>query len=96
MAEKEPLFGPLMRRSVAGLRISLPVGFLRAIGCVVFPIGLLWVVIDRERRSLQDIVFRTRVLYSRPANDTGVRVPSSFWNASMVSTCRSVCGRGTL
>jgi uncharacterized RDD family membrane protein YckC len=40
---------------------------LRAIGCVLFPIGLLWVVIDRQRRSLQDIVFRTRVVYSRPA-----------------------------
>ena len=48
-------------------RIGLPVGFLRAIGCVVFPIGLLWVVVDRKRRSLQDIVFRTRVVYSRPA-----------------------------
>ncbi len=47
-------------------RVSLPVGLLRAIGCVVFPIGLLWVVIDRRRRSLQDIVFRTRVVYSRP------------------------------
>jgi hypothetical protein len=44
----------------------LPVGLLRAIGCVVFPIGLLWAVIDRRRRSLQDIVFRTRVIYSRP------------------------------
>jgi uncharacterized RDD family membrane protein YckC len=47
-------------------RVSLPVGLLRAIGCVLFPIGLLWVVIDRQRRSLQDIVFRTRVVYSRP------------------------------
>jgi uncharacterized RDD family membrane protein YckC len=47
-------------------RVRLPVGLLRAIGCVVFPIGLLWAVIDRRRRSLQDIVFRTRVIYSRP------------------------------
>jgi uncharacterized RDD family membrane protein YckC len=47
-------------------RVSLHVGLLRAIGCVVFPIGLLWVVIDRRRRSLQDVVFRTRVVYSRP------------------------------
>lgn len=46
-------------------RVSLPVGLLRAIACVVFPIGLLWVVIDQRRRSLQDIVFRTRVVYSR-------------------------------
>jgi uncharacterized RDD family membrane protein YckC len=47
-------------------RVRLPVGLLRASACVVFPIGLLWVVIDRQRRSLQDIVFRTRVVYSRP------------------------------
>jgi uncharacterized RDD family membrane protein YckC len=44
-------------------RVSLLVGLLRAICCVLFPIGLLWVVIDRQRRSLQDIVFRTRVVY---------------------------------
>ena len=47
-------------------RVRLPIGLLRGICCVVFPIGLLWVVIDRQRRSLQDIVFRTRVVYSRP------------------------------
>jgi uncharacterized RDD family membrane protein YckC len=44
-------------------RVSLPVGLLRAICCVLFPIGLLWAVIDPQRRSLQDIVFRTRVVY---------------------------------
>ena len=48
-------------------RVSLVVGLLRAIGCVLFPIGLLWVMIDSRRRSLQDIVFRTRVVYSRPS-----------------------------
>ena len=58
---------PVLRAADAAQRIGLPVGFLRAIGCVVFPIGLLWVVVDRKRRSLQDIVFRTRVVYSRPA-----------------------------
>jgi uncharacterized RDD family membrane protein YckC len=47
-------------------RVGLPVGLLRAIGCVLFPIGLLWVVVDRRRRSLQDIAFRTHVVYSRP------------------------------
>lgn len=47
-------------------RVGLPVGLMRAVCCVVFPIGLLWVVVDRRRRSLQDIVFRTHVVYSRP------------------------------
>jgi uncharacterized RDD family membrane protein YckC len=48
-------------------RVRLFVGVLRAVGCVFFPIGLLWVVIDSRRRSLQDIVLRTRVVYSRPS-----------------------------
>ena len=49
-------------------RVSLLVGLLRAVGCVFFPIGLLWVVIDSRRRSLQDIVLRARrVVYSRPS-----------------------------
>jgi uncharacterized RDD family membrane protein YckC len=48
-------------------RVSLPVGVLRAICCVLFPIGLLWVAVDRQRRSLQDIVFRTQVIYSKAA-----------------------------
>ena len=48
-------------------RVRLVIALLRAIGCVLFPIGLLWVVIDRRRQSLQDIVFRTQVVYSRPA-----------------------------
>jgi uncharacterized RDD family membrane protein YckC len=36
---------------------------LRAILCVVFPIGLLWVAVDPARRSLQDRVLATRVTY---------------------------------
>jgi uncharacterized RDD family membrane protein YckC len=47
-------------------RVGPLVGLIRAITCVLFPIGLLWVAVDRNRRSLQDIVFRTRVYYSRP------------------------------
>lgn len=48
-------------------RVSLLVGLLRAICCVLFPIGLLWVAVDRRRRSLQDIFFRTRVVYLKGA-----------------------------
>ncbi len=47
-------------------RVTLSVAFLRAVGCVIFPVGLLWAIVDRKRRSLHDIVFRTRVVYSRP------------------------------
>ena len=50
-----------------GGRVHPLAALLRAIGCVVFPIGLPWVVVDKRRRSLHDIVFRTRVVYSRPS-----------------------------
>ena len=44
------------------------VGFLRALAravlCVAFPIGLLWCAVDPARRSLQDLVLRTSVVYN--------------------------------
>jgi uncharacterized RDD family membrane protein YckC len=45
-------------------RVAPVVAVLRAVACVVFPVGLFWVVVDKRRRSLQDIVFRTRVVYA--------------------------------
>lgn len=58
---------------VMGLRVvgrrgdRLPVAraALRAVACVVFPIGLAWVAVDSRRRSVQDVVLRTRVVYVR-------------------------------
>lgn len=44
-------------------RLRWVVAFGRAWLCVVFPFGLMWAVLDRRRRSVQDIVFRTRVVY---------------------------------
>ncbi|MDJ0394737.1 RDD family protein [Rhodococcus sp. G-MC3] len=40
-----------------------PLAALRAVLCVLFAFGLLWVAVDRRRRSLQDIVLRTSVVY---------------------------------
>lgn len=37
--------------------------FLRAVFCVFFPIGLFWVVVSPNRRSVQDLVLRTIVVY---------------------------------
>lgn len=45
-----------------------PVAVLRAILCVVFAFGLLWVAVDGRRRSLQDIVLRTAVVYDWQPN----------------------------
>ena len=47
---------------------------LRALACVLFPVGLLWSGISATRRSLQDFVVRTVVVYDvRP--DVGVTIP---------------------
>ncbi|WP_089244746.1 RDD family protein [Rhodococcoides kyotonense] len=51
-----------------------PVAALRAFLCVVFGFGLLWVAVDRQRRSLQDIVLRTSVVYDWQSN-TGMVDP---------------------
>jgi uncharacterized RDD family membrane protein YckC len=41
-----------------------PVGALvRAILCVLFPIGLFWIVLSRENRSVQDVLLRSSVVY---------------------------------
>jgi len=46
-------------------RVRPVVAVLRAVGCVLFPIGLAWVAVDRRRRSVQDILLGTRVIYVR-------------------------------
>jgi RDD family len=50
-------------------RLSAVPALLRAVACVVFPVGLAWVAVDRQRRSLQDLIFGSRVVYvSRPSS----------------------------
>ncbi len=46
-------------------RLAPAVALLRAVACVFFPFGLLWVAVDSQRRSLQDIALGTRVVYVR-------------------------------
>ena len=46
-------------------RVRLPVAFVRALLCVFFSVGLVWVAVDRRRRSVADLLVRTRVVYSR-------------------------------
>ena len=57
-------------KHLLGLRVVGPFGRLRLGGalvrstlCVVFPIGVFWVAVSRENRSLQDVVLRTSVVY---------------------------------
>jgi uncharacterized RDD family membrane protein YckC len=46
-----------------GERLHLPGALVRAVCCALLPIGLLWCVLSRENRSLQDVVLRTSVVY---------------------------------
>jgi uncharacterized RDD family membrane protein YckC len=48
-----------MRRELLGWTRA----FLRAVACVLWPLGLLWSGISAARSSLQDILFRTVVVY---------------------------------
>jgi len=48
---------------ITGERVGWPIAALRAISYVVFPLGLLWSGISTSNRSLQDLVFRTAVVY---------------------------------
>ncbi|HEY5151115.1 MAG TPA: RDD family protein [Mycobacterium sp.] len=54
-------------------RLGVAVAIVRAVACVLFPIGLLWVAFDRQRRSIQDIALGSRVGYDRPSQVAPVR-----------------------
>ncbi|NMM90012.1 hypothetical protein B2J88_37710 [Rhodococcus sp. SRB_17] len=43
--------------------IRWPLALIRAVLCTLFAFGLLWAAVDKRRRSLQDIVLRTAVVY---------------------------------
>ena len=55
--------------------LGLVRSFVRAVACVFFPIGLLWCAVDRDRRSLHDLVLRTTVVYDWLPH------PSARWGA---------------
>jgi uncharacterized RDD family membrane protein YckC len=46
-----------------GQRLNLLRSAVRAVLCVVFPIGLLWVVFSRRNRSLQDVLLHSSAIY---------------------------------
>ena len=54
-----------------GDRVWPPTALVRAALCVGFPIGLLWCGVSASRRSVQDLVVRTSVIYDwRPRRDS--------------------------
>ncbi|MDL9945875.1 RDD family protein [Gordonia sp. ABSL11-1] len=46
-------------------RMRPTVALLRAVFYTFFPVGLAWAAVDLRRRSVQDVVLGTRVVYSR-------------------------------
>jgi uncharacterized RDD family membrane protein YckC len=46
-----------------GARLHWGRCLVRAVLCAVFPIGLFWVALSRENRSLQDLLLRTSVVH---------------------------------
>jgi uncharacterized RDD family membrane protein YckC len=55
-----------------GDRLGYTAALLRALACVVFPLGLFWIVVSTANLSLQDLVLRTSVVY-----DWELRTPPS-------------------
>lgn len=55
--------------SFTGRRLRLAGSLARAILSVCFPIGILWVAVSRENRSVQDVVLRTSVIYDWQPKD---------------------------
>lgn len=56
----------LLGLRVLGYRRRKPnwaMSLVRAVFCVFFPVGLAWVVVSPDRRSIQDVVLRTVVVY---------------------------------
>jgi hypothetical protein len=53
--------------ALMGLRLAGPRrparALLRALVCVLFPLGLLWSAVSPRRRSVQDVLLRTEVRY---------------------------------
>jgi len=46
-----------------GARLGWGRCVVRALLCTIFPIGLLWLLVSRENRSVQDVLLRTSVVY---------------------------------
>jgi uncharacterized RDD family membrane protein YckC len=50
-------------RRRSGRSLRLPGAAARAALCVLLPIGIVWVPVGRDNRSLQDLVLGTEVIY---------------------------------
>jgi uncharacterized RDD family membrane protein YckC len=66
--------------SIMGLRVVGPGrrsprlggALLRALACVLFPLGLLWSAVSPRNRSVQDLLLRTEVVYDWRAGPSSI------------------------
>jgi uncharacterized RDD family membrane protein YckC len=59
-----------------GQRLGPVRAWARAVFCVFFPIGLLWCAVSPRRRSVQDVVLGTSVIYDWADGRTGDSTPA--------------------
>ena len=58
-----------------GRRLGPLRALARAASCVLFPVGLFWCVVSPQRRSVQDVVLWTRVVYDWLPGDHAAKPP---------------------
>ena len=59
-----------------GRRLPVLTALVRAGFCTVFPIGLFWCAVNRNQRSVQDMVLRTSVVHDWSRHAPWSRVPT--------------------
>jgi uncharacterized RDD family membrane protein YckC len=64
----------LRLQTLRGGRMHLGRSFLRAVACLVFPLGLYWSAVSGRNASVQDLVFRTSVIYEWESRVPDARV----------------------
>ena len=70
-----------------GRKPNIVTAFLRAALNVVFPLGLAWLVVSRQNRSIQDVILRTSVIYDWDVRP-GFRAAPSAVGDEVVSSRR--------
>jgi uncharacterized RDD family membrane protein YckC len=77
--------GRTLGKQLVGLRVVTAAGgslragraALRAALCVVFPVGLLWVLVSRRNAAVHDLLLRTAVVYDWHARRPASSVPAA-------------------
>ena len=70
---------------IGGRRLRFVGAFLRAVFVVAVPIGIVWIPLSRNNKSLQDLVLGTRVVYDwepRAARAARAEAPADHQNGA--------------